>query len=213
MEKLDQNHNALEVIKHRSDFYVDKYRKVTTLLIIMVAINAFLIFSCYVLYNTRPNPEYFATTATGGIIKLQPLSQPIVSPSALLEWATRAAVSAYTYNFVDYRRQLEEASHYFSPNGWRNFEEVLKSSRNLQTVIEQKLVTTAVATGAPVIDDRMVLFGRYTWKVSVPVLVKFESASKTYTQQLIVKMLIQRVPVLNNERGIAISQFVAAPAK
>ena len=58
----------------------------------------------------------------------------------------------------------------------------------------------------------MVLFGKYTWKVSLPILVKYDSASNNYTQPLVIKMLIQRVPVLNNERGIAISQFVATPA-
>lgn len=213
MERLDdQNHNALEIIKHRSDFYVDKYRKTTIALLISVVLNVLLFFACYGLYDSRPSPEYFATTASGAIIKLQPLSQPIVSPSALLEWATRAAVAAYTYNFVDYRKQLEDASHYFTPDGWRNFETELTKSRNLQTVIASKLVATAVATGAPVIEDRMVIFGKYTWKVSLPILVKYDSASNNYTQPLIIKMLVQRVPVLNNEKGIAISQFVASPA-
>ena len=207
------NSNALEIIKNRDTFYKDQYRKVTVALIVMSLVNCILVAFSYYLYASKPKPEYFATTATGAIIKLQPLSQPIVSPSALLEWSTRAAVAAYTYNFVDYRSQLEQASHYFTPNGWRNFEEELKRSRNLQTVIASKLVATAVATGAPVIEDRMVLFGKYTWKVSIPILVKYDSASKSYNQPLVVKMIIQRVPELNNERGIAISQFIASPSQ
>ena len=207
------NSNALETIKNRSNFYVDQYRKITMALLFMIAVNGALVSFAYYLFSNRPSPQYFATTATGSIIKLQPLSQPVVSPSAVLEWSTRAAVAAYTYNFVDYRRQLEEASHYFTPNGWRNFEEELKRSRNLQTVIASKLVATAVPTGAPVIEDRMVLFGRYTWKISIPILVKYDSASTSYNQPLIVKMIIQRVPELNNERGIAISQFIASPTK
>lgn len=207
------NSNALETIKNRSNFYVDQYRKITMALLFMIVINGALVSFAYYLFSNRPSPQYFATTSTGSIIKLQPLSQPVISPSAVLEWSTRAAVAAYTYNFVDYRRQLEEASHYFTPNGWRNFEEELKRSRNLQTVIASKLVATAVPTGAPVIEDRMVLFGRYTWKISIPILVKYDSASTSYNQPLIVKMIIQRVPELNNERGIAISQFIASPTK
>lgn len=213
MSLINEGTNALETVKNRSQFYVDQYRKVTIALLTMIAINAGLVSLAYYQFTNKPSPQYFATTASGAIIRLQPLSAPIVSPSALLEWATRAAVAAYTYNFVDYRKQLETASHFFTPNGWSNFEDELKKSRNLQTVIASKLVATAVATGAPVIEDRMVLFGKYTWKVSIPVLVKYDSASTNYTQPLIVKMIIQRVPVLNNERGIAISQFVASPAE
>lgn len=205
--------NALETIKNRSNFYVDQYRKVTIALLVMVALNAALVAFAYIQITNKPQPEYFATTSSGRIVKLQPLSQPIVTPSVILEWSTRAAVAAYTYNFVDYRKQLEDASHFFTPNGWRNFEEELKRSRNLQTVIASKLVATAVPTGAPVIEDRMVLFGRYTWKVSIPLLVKYDSASTSYNQPLVVKMIIQRVPELNNEKGIAISQFVASPSE
>lgn len=210
---LEDGPNALQTVKNRTDFYVDQYRRVTIALLVMIVINGCSLAFSYFLYSSRPDPEYFATTAEGRLIKMQPLSAPIVAPSALLEWATRAAVAAYTYNFVDYRRQLEEASHYFTPKGWRSFEGELKKSRNLQTVIASKLVATAVPTGAPVIEDRMVIFSTYTWKVSIPVLVKYDSASTNYTQPLIIRMLIQRVPVLNNAKGIAISQFVATPTE
>ena len=204
--------DALEVVKLRSDFYKDNYRKTMMALLLMIVINGASISLNYYLIQNRPSPEYFATTQSGSLIKLQPLSMPVVSASALLEWANRAAVAAYSYNFVDYRKQLQEASEFFTPSGWRNFEEALVSSRNLQTIRASKLVATAVATGAPRIEDQMVLFGRYTWRISIPILVKYDSANRSFSQSLNIKMIVQRVPTLNTPKGIAISQFIAAPS-
>ncbi len=205
--------DALEIVKHRNDFYKENYRKTTIALLVMVVINACSLSLNYYLFKNRPSPEYFATTQSGSLIRLQPLSVPVVSASALLEWATRAAVAAYSYNFVDYRKQLQEASEYFTPSGWKNFEQALTASRNLQTVMASKLVATAVATGAPVIEDQMVLFGRYTWRISLPILVKYDSANRSFTQSLVIRMIVQRVPTLNTPKGIAITQFIAAPGR
>ena len=147
-------------------------------------------------------------------MKLYPLSVPVVSNSYLLSWVNQAAVAAYTYNFVNYRAQLQSASDYFTPDGWRGFEQALTASRNLQTVIARKLVATAVATGAPVIEDQRVIAGRYSWRISLPILIKYESASTQFKQSLVVRMIVVRVPTVDNPRGIAIQQFIAgAPAK
>ena len=166
----------------------------------------------FYLFTHRPSPEYFATNSEGRIVKLFPLSQPVVSNSYLSSWVNQAAVAAYTYNFVNYRSQLQAASEYFTPEGWRTFEAALASSRNLQTVISRKLVATAVATGAPVIEDQRVIAGRYSWRVSLPLLIKYESASANYRQSLVLRMIIVRVPTVDNPRGIAVQQFVAGVA-
>ena len=186
--------DALEVVKLRNNFYKDNYRKTMIALLLMVIISGMSVSFNYYLITHRPQPEYFATDASGRIIKLQPLSAPVVSASALLEWATRAAVAGYSYNFVDYRKQLQQASQFFTPSGWKNFELALTRSRNLQTVMASKMVATAVATGAPVIEDQRVLFGRYTWRISLPILVKYESANRSFSQSLVIRMNVQRVP-------------------
>lgn len=203
---------ALETVTARRNFYRDNYRRVVAILLFMVLITLILLFLVYYLATNRPEPKYFATSADGRIIPLYPLTAPMVSDSALLQWANQAAVAAYTYNFATFRKELQDASEYFTPDGWKDFETALISSRNLETVINKKLVVTAVATGAPVILDRGILNGHYSWKVQMPVLVTYESASTTIQQPILVTMLITRVPAENVPKGIAIAQFVASPS-
>lgn len=202
--------SALEVVQMRKNFYRDSYRRVVTVLLFMVLANLILAAIIYYLATNQPEPKYFATSEDGRITPIYPLSAPMVSDSALLQWANQAAVAAYTYNFATYRKELQDASEYFTPEGWNDFETALQSSRNLETVINKKLVVTAVATGAPVILDRGILNGHYSWKVQMPLLVTYESASTTIQQPILVTMLITRVSTLNVPKGIAIAQFVAS---
>jgi intracellular multiplication protein IcmL len=201
---------ALDVVQMRKDFYRDSYRRVATALLFMILLSAILGFIVYYLASHRPEPKYFATSADGRITPIYPLTAPMVSDSALLQWANQAAVAAYTYNFATYRKELQGASEYFTPEGWSNFETALQASRNLETVINKKLVVTAVATGAPVILDRGILDGHYSWKVQMPLLVTYESASTTIQQPILITMLVTRVSTLNVPKGIAIAQFVAS---
>ncbi len=161
----------------------------------------------------QPEADYFQVSPDGRIIPIYPLAAPMVSDAALLQWANQAAVAAYTYSFATYRKELQDASEYFTPRGWKDFETALQSSHNLETIVTKKLVVTAVATGAPVILDRGVLNNHYSWKVQMPLLVTYESASATTQQLILVTMLITRVSTLNVPKGIAIAQFVTSSSQ
>lgn len=203
------NQTGLELIHLRNNFYRDNYRRVVMALLLMIIINIAL--GCIIAYQVinRPQPIYFATSNDGKIIKLQPLNQPVISHAELLQWATMAATEANTFSFANYRKQLQDAAGYFTNNGWKEFNAALKRSRNLETVIARKLVTNAVATGAPVILDQGIINGRYAWSVRLPLLITYESASSSIRQAVIVTLLITRVPTLDTPKGIAIAQFHA----
>jgi intracellular multiplication protein IcmL len=201
--------DALVAITLRRDFYRDNFRRSQVLSIILIVIVAIETLFIMHLVNEPVQVQYFATDPQGRITKLQPLSQPVISQEAILSWANQAIVKAYTYNFVNYRSQLQELSDSFTPEGWEQFQNALTKTRNLQTVIAQQLVATAVATGAPVIEDQRVIAGRYSWKIAMPVLVKYQSSNKNYSQSLTVRVIIQRVPVYTNPKGVGIVQFIA----
>ncbi len=135
-----------------------------------------------------------------------------MATSELLQWANEAAVAAYSYNFANYRKALQDASQYFTATGWNNYQAALKSSRNLETVIAKKLVVSAEAKAAPVIIDQGELEGQYVWKVQMPLLVRFQSVSTDISTPLLVTILIKRVSTLYVPKGIAIDQYIAAPA-
>lgn len=201
------NEETLQKVRLQSNFYRDGYRRILAALLIMVLINVVLGVSLLYVVRNKPTPEYFATTSDGNIIKIYSLSAPVVSTSELLQWATVAATTANTYNFVNYRQELEKASAYFTSNGWKEFQDALRSSNVIETVVDRKLTVSAVAQGAPVVLDQGVIGGSYKWKVQLPILLTAESASGQNTQASLVTMLITRVPTLDTPRGIAIDAF------
>ena len=201
--------DSLELVKLRNDFYRDNYRRVIGILFFTVFIIIGLAVALIYEVTNPPPPQYFATDAEGRIIHLYPLDEPNLSQGALLQWANVAAVAVFSYDFVNYRENLQDASEFFTPDGWQNFMNALQDNDNLNAVLTKKLVVSAVATAAPVILQEGVLQGRYSWRVQMPMLVTYQSASQVTQQNLTVTMLITRISTLNSEKGIGIAQFVA----
>lgn len=202
---------AIELVRLRNNFYRDNYRRLVGVLLLLIIINLGLIVAIVYLITHRPTPQYFATSADGRITPLYTLSQPVVTPAELLQWSNQAVVDTYSYNFVNYRKELQDASQYFTPEGWNQFQTGLKATRNLETVIAKKMVVSATATGAPQITNQGILNGRYAWTIRLPVLVTYENSSGERIQQPItVNLLVVRVSNLDTPKGIAIAQFVAA---
>ncbi|CEG58041.1 type IVB secretion system apparatus protein IcmL/DotI [Legionella fallonii] len=204
--------DALTVVALRNKFYKDSQRKVMFALLMAIVVNLVLGAMLVYIITHPPAPKYFATSINGRITPLFPLDQPNQSDSAVLQWANQAAIAAFTYNFVNYRDELQSSSGFFTPEGWDQFLNALQQSNNLDAVKAKKLIVSAVATRAPIILQKGVLNGNFSWRVQMPILVTYQSASEFTQQNNVVTMLITRVSTLNSPRGIGISQFVVGPA-
>lgn len=204
--------DALVAVALRNRFYKDGQRKMVVALLFSLMMNIVLgVLMGYILTHP-PAPKYFATSVNGRITPLFPLDEPNQSDSAVLQWASQAASAAFTYNFVNYRDELQASSGFFTAEGWQQFLTALQESNNLDAVKAKKLIVSAVATRAPIILQKGMLNGRYSWRIQMPILVTYQSASEFSQQNNIVTMLITRVSTLNSPRGIGIAQFVVGPA-
>lgn len=204
--------DALIAVTMRNNFYRDGQRKIIAILLLSILSNVILASMLIYMITHPPEPKYFATSINGRITPLFALNEPNQSDSAVLQWANQAAIAAFTYNFVNYRSELQASSGFFTAEGWDQFLNALKQSNNLEAVKAKKLIVSAVATRAPVILQKGILNGRFAWRVQMPVLVTYQSASEFTQQSNVVTMLISRVSTLNSPRGIGISQFVVGPA-
>ena len=204
--------DALTVVTLRNKFYKDSQRKVMLALLIALLVNCVLAFMMVYMITHPPAPKYFATSINGRITPLFPLNEPNQSDSAVLQWANQAAIAAFTYNFVNYRDELQAASGFFTAEGWDQFLNALQQSNNLDAIKAKKLIVSAMAARAPIILQKGVLNGRFSWRVQMTILVTYQSASEFTQQNNVVTMLITRVSTLNSPRGIGISQFVVGPA-
>lgn len=204
--------DALTVVTLRNKFYKDSQRKVILALLVALLVNLVLASMLVYLLTHPPAPKYFATTISGRITPLFPLNEPNQSDPAVLQWANQAAIASFTYNFVNYRDELQASSGFFTAEGWDQFLHALQQSNNLDAVKAKKLIVSAVATRAPIILQKGVLNGSYSWRVQMPILVTYQSASEFTQQNNVVTLLITRVSTLNSPRGIGISQFIVGPA-
>jgi len=204
--------DALTAVTLRNGFYKDSQRKVLVALLIAIVVNFVMAAMLVYIITHPPAPKYFATSINGRITPLFPLNEPNQSDSAVLQWANQAAIAAFTYNFVNYRDELQASSGFFTAAGWDQFLTALQQSNNLDAVKAKKLIVSAVATRAPIILQKGPLNGIFSWRVQMPLLVTYQSASEFTQQNNVVTMLITRVSTLNSPRGIGISQFVVGPA-
>ncbi len=204
--------DALIAVELRNNFYRDGQQKVVLILLLSILVNIVLAAILTYIITHPPAPKYFATSISGRITPLFPLNEPNQSDSAVLQWANQAAIASFSYNFVNYRTELQASSGFYTAEGWDQFLKSLQDSNNLLAVKASKLVVSAVATSAPVILQKGVLNGRYTWMVQMPLLVRYQSASEFTEQNNVVTIRVTRVSTLNSPRGIGIAQFVVAPA-
>lgn len=204
--------DALTAVKLRNAFYRDGQRKLMLILLFSLLANLITAATLVYILLHPPKPKYFATSINGRITPLFALDEPNQSDSAVLQWANQAAIAAFTYNFVNYRTELQASSGFFTSAGWTQFLRALEDSNNLDAVKAKKLIVSAVATSAPIILQKGVLNGRYSWRIQMPILVTYQSASEFSQQRNVVTMLITRISTLNSPRGIGIAQFVVGPA-
>ncbi|MCH9689740.1 MAG: type IVB secretion system apparatus protein IcmL/DotI [Gammaproteobacteria bacterium] len=204
--------DALTAVTLRNAFYKDGQRKILLVLLLSIVVNCLMASLLVYLISHPPTPKYFATSINGRVTPLFALDEPNQSDSAILQWTNQAAIAAFTYNFVNYRTELQASSEFFTSAGWTQFLNALENSNNLDAVKAKKLIVSAVATSAPIILQKGLLNGRYSWRIQMPLLVTYQSASEFSQQRNIVTILVTRISTLNSPRGIGISQFVVGPA-
>jgi intracellular multiplication protein IcmL len=125
----------------------------------------------------------------------------------LTTWANKAAVAAYTYDFVNYEQQMNDVRPYFTEAGWRSYESSIQGL--ITRIQENKLFVNGVVTGAPVISNQGELPGHgYTWRIQLPFLVTYQSAEATSKKKFLVKLMIIRIPTNQNPQAIGIDQFI-----
>jgi len=206
---------ALELVVLRNNFYRDNYRRLMLVCLGLIGLSGALTYWGLYERSNQPLPQYFATTYDGKLIPIIPLSQPGISPNGLLQWATDAAQACYTFNFVNFRKALQDIRIYFTKTGYQYFLKALKDSNNLDAVQSKQMVVSATPTGAPVILKQGILndgsaTGVYSWTVQLPMQLEYRSANERFSQKILLTMLITRVSTLESPKGVAIASFVVS---
>lgn len=194
----------------RNEFYRDGFRNLMWVAL-GEAIIIVLLLTTFIAYmnSAKAQDHYFATTADGRIMQLVPLELPNMGTSSLLSWAAQAGTEVMTFGFQDYQRRLQYSSRHFTRHGWETFATALQKSRIIESMTAQHQVTSAEPRSAPILIQEGVFNGKYRWVVDLPLAVKYQSSTDLRTDNLLVRMVIDRVPSLENPSGLGIEQWIS----
>jgi hypothetical protein len=131
-------------------------------------------------------------------------------------WAMKVAKDTFSYNYVNYRMQLQRVSQYYTSYGWRNYMTALQGSNNLVALTKRQIIQTAVPVAKPIVLAQGILGGAYAWKFKMPMLVTYwlppyDDQSK-FANALEVTMIVQRQPILQSDNGLGVLQMIGSMA-
>lgn len=196
----------------RNEFYRDGYRLWQRVAAFQaIAIIALVAVVFFFVTTTKVQNVYFATTEDGRLIPMVALSEPNLGKQALASWVAQSATEVMTFGFHDYRKRLQEASRNFTRTGWASFTTALEKSRIIETVSQNQQVVTASPASAPVIIQEGIVNGRYQWTLELPMSVAYQAGSQSRTDNLLITMVVVRVPKLESPNGVGIEQWIATP--
>lgn len=158
-------------------------------------------------FSHRSLPQFSAVMPDGRGMRLTSYDEPNLMPSTLVRWASKAAVAAYTFNFVDYAKQIELARPYFTPGGWQAYQDAI--SGVVTNIVKGQVFVYGVVTNPPVIVNQGLRPGHpYSWHMQVPFLVTYQGAEEAKSSNYYVVLTIVKVPTTTNPDGIGIETFV-----
>lgn len=213
----DEREDALAVLHLRNQFYRDGQRKLTLIVLMTFASLFFLLALLVYVVKNPPPPRYFQVDNQGRLIPSTPLDQPNIQDNEVLNFAQDVALALYTYNYRDYRQQIQAASSFFTESGFNGFQASLSASNNLERVVASKMLVWAkvrdtAAVPTPQILKQGVENGVYFWDISFPMQVKYESRVANQggaDLSLASKIRVVRVSYKSSLRGIAVDSFSA----
>lgn len=209
--------DPLKLAIARNTFYRRRYLIALGVFFLFLTVIAILSGMLIYIYTTPTKPVYFATDPVGRLEDVIPIDRPNMDDDQVKEWAIDAVQHAYSYDFVNYRAQLQWTQKYFSTFGWEKFMSALTGSNNLEAITKRKLVVVARVVDEPIVKVKGIVgTGSYAWKLEMPLLVTYwmppYDEKSNFSNSLKISVIIQREPILQSYKGLGILQIVGSAA-
>jgi len=167
-----------------------------------------------IVQSTKSIPtRYIYADSTGKIANLVARSQPNLTDSEVSIWATQAVSKALSFDYVQYRSEMQDSQKYFTSNGWEGFQTMLQSVHLLDQVTDQHLIMRTTPTKAPTVVSSGNEGGTYVWHIAVPMQIEFftngndkNSTGNTKTS-VMVNITVSRVSEFIQSSGVGISRI------
>lgn len=205
--------DALVLILERNAFY----KRLHMLVLGAFALNVLVIFMLigtlgYLLKNPV-KPLYFAADQVGRLMQIVPVNIANMSREEVSKWTVHAVESAFSYDYINYREQLQGAQKYFTNYGWKKYMAALTQSSNMLALTNRKQIVIAHVIDQPKLKTEAMLGGALAWQYEMPLLVIYSmppyDGSNQFSNALIVNVIVQRQQILVGDNGLGIVQLIS----
>lgn len=197
---------GLSLVFSRNEFYRKAHHRVLTTLLVSLVFNAAMAVIVSWLWAEKIPPVYFPTDPSGGLLKELPLNQPVFSDDEVKNFAIKASKAITSLDYLNYRGDLQGARKYFTDRGFDNYIRALDDSRNLETVLDQRLVSRGELAGKVNIRNAKA-GGRHVWYIDVPMNIRYQNQNLKIVQPVTLHILVGRVPTTVALKAMQIAQI------
>lgn len=217
MEDSKKLSEALVLVQLRNAFFKKKFHFVLGIYVLSLVIIGVLIAMVIYLKASQAEPRYFVADELGRLMRDIPLSELNMSSDELIEWTVKAVESANSFDFVNYRRQLQDAQKYFIDNSWATYMRELTISDNLLALKNRRWVFVAKVVAKPTLITEGILSGVRAFKFEMPLLVTYlkppsYDVKNSTSNAFVVTVIIIRKNLLESYRGLAVYSMVISNA-
>jgi intracellular multiplication protein IcmL len=211
MSTEELRNDALVMTHLRNAFYRKKFHFLLCVYLLSLVCIATLVGIIIYLVKHPTQPLYFVTDKIGRLIEDVPLEKANMPLQSVSNWVVTAVESARSYDFINYRAQLQNAQDYFTTLGWTNYMDALQKSDNLLALERYKYVITAKVVGRPILLNEGLLGGALAWKFQLSLLVNYATPpynGSGFRNPETVTVIVQRQKLLQSYQGLGIVQMI-----
>lgn len=165
-------------------------------------------------------PKYTVvqTVDNSALCEISPQTNPLLTDVAIEDFAKNAVLHAYTFDYVNYRDQINQSTtRFFTTEGRAAFNRALRNSGSLDHIVNNNLIMKAHSTqGAQIEEKGLDQFGKPFWIVRMPIRTEFFTGA---TNPVDKENFIAQVRVVTaqrdafNPRGLGVHSLTLRPAQ
>lgn len=192
------------------------YKKMISMTVLSLIVAIFCLFQAIYFVRQKSPPQYIPVTQDGRIIPIVPLNEPNSDDSNVFSLGLKAIQALNTYDYINWKEQLQQADKYFTPAGWGEYLTDFQKTQTINTVLDRKMIVSSSPTGpVSLIDKGVSKNGIYFWKYSIPVEIIYTATGNaqggSITQIGNVNIISIRMPITISSDGLGIQSYVFIP--
>lgn len=192
------------IVNNENRFSVDGIWWLRILLIIQIIFIGLLLAFIVSQFLKEPKPVYFPIKKSDQLINSVPLEKATLTEAELLNWVTEAMIVSFSFNYHNYTRMTEKVENYFDAVGMESYFDFLTRDQDMQKIVANKLIVSGRPTSAPRVLKDQIINGVYAWEIELPFNLKFHNQISLSAKELLLNILVLRVPETASPVGVKI---------